>query len=136
MGTIGYAELSYAKQNSLPVAAIQNQAGTFVTPSPESASAAIEAFSAVLAQDARSPIVDPPALAKEAYPISGLTFVLVARDGTGTEERQAIKDFIQYAATTGQSVAEELSYAQLPASLQQLDLKLFGGMMADGQPLK
>jgi phosphate transport system substrate-binding protein len=136
VGTIGYAELSYAKQNGLPVASIQNRAGTFVTPSPESASAAIEAFSAALAQDARSPIVDPPASAKEAYPISGLTFVLIPRDGTATEERQAIKDFIQYTATTGQSVAEELSYAKLPASLQQLDQKLLGGMRADGQPLK
>jgi hypothetical protein len=61
---------------------------------------------------------------------------LVAKNGTGTEERQAIKDFIRYAATSGQSVAEELPYAKLPTSLQELDQKLLGAMMADGQALK
>ena len=97
---------------------------------PLGSSSAIEAFTEALARDVRSPIVDPPASAKDAYPISGLTFILVAKDGKGGEERQAIKEFFHYAVIEGQA-AEELSYAMLPVSLQKLDQKLLGEMTAD-----
>ena len=105
-------------------------------PSPASAAATIEAFSETLARDLRSPIVDPPASAKDAYPISSLTFVLVAKDEKDAEKRQAVKDFVHYTVTSGQPAAEELAYAKLPVSLQQLDEKLLGEMTANGHSLK
>lgn len=135
-GTIGYAELNYAKENKLPAALIQNRSGAFVAPSSASASAAIEAFSEALAKDARTPIVDPPASAKEAYPVAGLTFLLVPKDGSDADERRAIRDFIQYAVTSGQDSAESLDYAKLPKSLQQQDLTLLTGLTVGGQPIK
>ena len=135
-GTIGYAELNYAKEDKLPVALVQNRAGNFVAPAPASATAAIEAFSDALDKDARTPIVDPPASAKDAYPVSGLTFLLVPKDGPDADERRAVRDFIQYAVTTGQDSAESLNYARLPKSLQQQDLSLLGGLTVGGQPLK
>jgi phosphate transport system substrate-binding protein len=104
-GTIGYAELNYAKKLDLPVVSIQNRAGSFVVPSPASATAAIEAFAEALTKDARTAIVDPPASAKEAYPISGLTFLLAPKDGSGAEQRRVLRDFFQYAVTTGQDSA-------------------------------
>ncbi len=73
-GTIGYLELSYARQAGLPVASIQNQAGEFVVPSPASAALAIDAFADALARDLRAPVVNAPASARGAYPISGLTY--------------------------------------------------------------
>ncbi len=135
-GTIGYAELNYAKENNLPVALVQNRAGTFVAPAPSSTTAAIEAFSDALSKDARTPIVDPPATAKDAYPMSGLTFLLVPKDGSDPDERRAVRDFVQYAVTTGQDSAESLDYAKLPKSLQQQDLSLLTGLTVAGQPLK
>src|SRR5271156_5993176 len=135
-GTIGYAELNYAKENKLPVASVQNRAGSFVAPTSASATAAIEAFSDALAKDARTPIVDPPASAKDAYPMSGLTFLLVPKDGADADERRAIRDFITYAVTTGQDSAESLDYAKLPKTLQQQDLSLLAGLTVGGQPLK
>ena len=135
-GTIGYAELNYAKEKGLPVASVQNRAGTFVVPSSASATAAIEAFGEALDKDARTSIVDPPASAKEAYPISGLTFLLIPRDGSDADQRRAIKDFVQYTVTTGQDSAESLAYAKLPKSLQQHNLALLGGLTVDGQSLK
>src|SRR5579862_9022670 len=62
-GAIGYVELSYATQNHLPVAAMENKAGKFVAPSAAGATAAIDAFKAELEQDVRKPIVDAPASA-------------------------------------------------------------------------
>jgi phosphate transport system substrate-binding protein len=135
-GTIGYAELNYAKDKNLPVATIQNRAGTFVAPSPASATAAIEAFSDVLEKDVRASVVDPPASAKDAYPITGLTFLLVAKDGTDVTERQAIRDFIQYTVNGGQDLAEGLDYAKLPKSIQERAVSLLGEMQTNGQPVK
>lgn len=135
-GTIGYLELNYAKQNGLPVASIENRAGQFVQPTPASAAAAISSFSDMLERDVRTPTVDPPASAKDAYPISGLTFILLWKDRTGTDQQQTVKDFISYAITTGQDSAEELSYAKLPEPVQKQGEMLLAQLTANGQALK
>ena len=101
-GAIGYAELNYAKQEDLSVASIQNRAGAYVEPSVAGATAALDSFDEVIAKDARAPIVDPPASAKDAYPISGVTFVLIPKDGSSEQDRQTVKDFVRYAITDGQ----------------------------------
>ena len=135
-GTIGYAELNYAREAQLPVASIQNRAGSFVVPSPASATAAIESFSDALSKDVRASVVDPPASAKDVYPICGLTFLLVAKDGTDPVERQAIRDFIQYTVNGGQDLSESLDYAKLPKSIQERALGLLGQLQTNGQPVK
>jgi phosphate transport system substrate-binding protein len=63
-GTIGYAELNYAKQEDLSVAFIQNRAGAYIDPSVAGATAALDSFSEAIAMDVRTSIVDPPASAK------------------------------------------------------------------------
>ena len=125
-GSIGYVELSYATENKLPVAQIKNQAGSWVGPSPTSATAAIDAFHEELAKDVRTPIVDPPASAKDAYPISGLTFLLVPKQGKDPAKENMVKQFVQFIVTQGQSSAEDLQYSKLPESLAQQDQKLLG----------
>ena len=135
-GTVGYLELNYAKENGLPVASIQNLAGQFVQPTPAAATAAISAFSEALAKDVRAPIVDPPASAKDAYPISGLSFILIPKDRPGTDEQRAVKEFIAYAISNGQDSAEELSYAKLPEQVQEQGEQLLGQLTANGQPFK
>jgi len=136
VGTIGYAELNYAAAQHLPVASIQNRAGSFVAPSSASTTAAVAAFDSELAQDARSSIVDPPASAKEAYPIVGISFFLIAKDGTDAVERQAIRDFTEYIVTGGQDLSEGLDYARLPKPVQDHALGLLGLMQSNGQPIK
>ncbi len=135
-GTIGYAELNYAAEKHLPVASIQNRAGAFVAPSAASTTAAVQAFDQEFAQDVRVSIVDPPASAKEAYPISGLSFFLIAKDGSDAVERQAIRDFAGYIITGGQDLSEGLDYARLPKPVQERALNLLGEMQANGQPVK
>lgn len=135
-GTIGYLELSYAKQNGIPVASVQNRAGAFIDPTPASAAAAIAAFEADLARDVRSPVVDPPTSAKDAYPISGFTFLLLPTDRPNKSEQMAVKDFIAYAISSGQESAERLSYSKLPVFVQQEAQTLLAQLTANGQPLK
>jgi phosphate transport system substrate-binding protein len=135
-GTIGYLELSYAKENGVPVSAIRNQAGAFVAPTPDSTTAAIEAFHEDLARDMRSSIVDPPASAKDAYPIAGFTFLMMSKDRARSDEQAAVKDFIGYVISTGQESSEQLSYAKLPPFVQQEAQALLAQLTVSGLPLK
>ena len=123
-GGIGYVELTYAKQNNLPVALLRNRAGKWVEPSAAGTTAAIEAFRTELAQDVRTPIVDPPASAADAYPIAGLTFLIIPKQGKDPAKTQVVKDFVQYIIAQGQDTAEHLYYAKLPQPLQQEDQNL------------
>lgn len=123
-GGIGYVELTYALENNLPVAAIKNEAGNFVEPSADSASAAIDAFSSQLSADVRTPVVNPPASAKEAYPISGLTYLLIPKQGKSPERSQVVKKFVTYIIIDGQNLAPGLHYSKIPQSIVQLDQKL------------
>jgi len=129
-GTIGYAELNYATQKKLPVAAIQNRAGNYVAPNSASATAAIAAFDDDLAKDMRAPVVDPPASAKEAYPIVGVTFLVFSKANPDTTELQAIRDFVQYAIHDGQDLAEGLDYAKLPKPIQDRAVATLGAAPA------
>jgi len=135
-GAIGYVELDYAVENKLPVAAVQNKAGKFVTPSATASTAAIAAFAGDLNKDVRTPIVDPPSTAPDAYPISGLTFLFLPKDGPDKVTRQALKGFAQYVISGGQDIAPQLGYSKLPESVVQLDQKLLDQMTAEGQPLQ
>lgn len=135
-GAIGYVELSYAEENHLPVAEIENQAGKFVAPSSASASAAIDAFRSQLAKDVRTPIMNPPASAPAAYPITGLTFLLVAKNGNDASKRQATKTFLDYVLSSGQSIAPQLHYAPLPPSITKIAEGLVAQMQANGKSLK
>ncbi|MGA9863173.1 MAG: phosphate ABC transporter substrate-binding protein PstS, partial [Terriglobales bacterium] len=53
-GAIGYVELTYAQENKLPVALVQNLAGKYVSPTAAGTSAAIDAFSGELSKDVRT----------------------------------------------------------------------------------
>lgn len=134
-GAIGYVELTYAQQNHLPTAAIKNAAGQYVQPTAQGTTDAIAAFSAQLAQDPRTPIVNPPATAGTAYPISGLTFLIIPRDGSDKAKRTALKQFIEYIITDGQTVAGTLNYAPLPDGVQQYDQQQLQQLTAGGQPI-
>jgi phosphate transport system substrate-binding protein len=133
--SIGYVELNYAEENHLPVVEVENQAGQFIAPSSASASAAMVAFRAQLAHDIRLPIVNAPASASKAYPISGLTFLLVPMNGTHVAKREATQEFIAYIVTGGQAIADELHYAALPGAITKIDQSLLAELQANGKTL-
>ncbi|HVW78633.1 MAG TPA: phosphate ABC transporter substrate-binding protein PstS [Alloacidobacterium sp.] len=134
-GAIGYVELTYAQQNHLPVAKIKNQAGQYVSATAAATTAAINAFSSRLAQDPRTPIVNAPATAKDAYPIAGLTFLIIPKDGAGKAKRSALKSFVEYVINEGQATAGSMNYAPLPDGVKQYDEQQLKQLTADGLPL-
>jgi phosphate transport system substrate-binding protein len=118
-GALGYMELAYAKQNDMPVAAIRNQAGSFVVPSIASATAAADGALAQMGQgggDYRVSIVN--AQGAEAYPITSFTWLLVYRQQADSAKGRKLVDFLRWAYADGQQSAATLDYAPLPQSLR------------------
>jgi phosphate transport system substrate-binding protein len=113
-GAIGYTELAYAKQNHLATAAIANQAGEYVEPSIESATAAAAGESAKLPPntDFRISIVNAPG--KGAYPITSFTWLLIPKSIPSAKKQKQLTDFLRWYLTKGEASAASLDYAPLP----------------------
>jgi len=132
-GAIGYVELAYAKQNQLPVAQVQNKAGKFVEPTLASTTAAVAAGAEALAKDVRTPIAN--AASPDAYPIAGLTFLLVYQDQKDPARAKALAGFIDWAIHDGQGLAEGLEYARLPEAVVKVNEASLKKLTAGGKPL-
>ena len=114
-GSIGYVELVFALANKLPVPAVKNASGNFVTPSLESTSAAAEGVAipdSLVVSLTNSP--NP-----KAYPVAGFTYLLV-RSSTYTDatKAQALTDYIYWSITEGTGAATRLGYAPLPTNVR------------------
>ncbi|HYE26441.1 MAG TPA: phosphate ABC transporter substrate-binding protein PstS [Clostridia bacterium] len=109
-GSIGYVELIYALQNKIAYGSVQNAAGNFVKASLESTTAA--AASAEMPADFRVSITNAPG--KQAYPIASFTWLLVPQQSKDGNKGRIIREFIEWMASEGQSLASQLSYAPLP----------------------
>jgi phosphate transport system substrate-binding protein len=132
-GAIGYVELAYARQNKLPVVRLRNKDGNFVEPTLASTVAAVAASAPALAKDVRAPIVN--ADAPEAYPIAGLTYLLVYQDSKDPVRGKALADFINWAIHDGQAVAEGLDYARLPEPVVKVNEASLRLLTAGGKKL-
>ena len=132
-GAIGYVELAYAKQNKVAVAAVRNKAGQFVLPTLASTTAAVDASAKLLAKDVRTPIAN--AAAPDAYPISGLTFLIVYQDYKDSAKARSLANFIHWAIHDGQSMAEALDYARLPEAVVKVDEAVLHTLTAGGKRL-
>lgn len=111
-GSIGYVELAYAVKNRLEYAKIQNKAGNYVEPTFKAVSEAAAAAAKNMPADLRVSITDPDG--KNAYPISGFTWLLVYHEMKDKEKAKALVGFLRWAMTEGQQYAEDLYYAPLP----------------------
>ena len=127
-GSIGYVELIYAIQQKLPMADIKNKDGTWVKPSLQSTTAA--AGGVQMPDDFRVSITNPAG--KDAYPISGFTYLLVHRDAKDKAKGTAIINFLRWAMADGQSLATSLDYAPLPKPVQEKVLKTIDTLTVQG----
>jgi phosphate transport system substrate-binding protein len=130
-GAIGYVELAYAKQNKLPMAELKNHDGHWVKASLESVSAA--AAKADIPDDYRVSITDAPG--KDAYPISGFTWLLVYKEQTDPVKGEALVHFLWWALHDGQKEAPALDYAPLPAPLVKKVEGTLKSITVQGKPV-
>ena len=86
-----------------------------------------------LAKDVRSPIAN--AATPDAYPICGLTYLLVYQDQKDPARARALANFIDWAIHDGQAMAEGLDYARLPESVVKVNEASLKKLTAAGKPL-
>ena len=112
-GSIGYVDYSDAKAAGLVLASLKNASGSFVEPSLESATAALEA--ATLAADLTyNPLNSTGA---KAYPITSPTYILVYSTQADPAVKAAIKGFLEFIYADGQKTATTVDFAPLPQAI-------------------
>ena len=112
-GAIGYVDLSDAIDSGLTYAKVKNKAGNYAEATLDNASAAAEGaeiadnltFSAIWADG------------DNAYPITAQTWIIAYKKQTDAAKADALKAFIKYILTDGQTLAPTVNYAPLPKDL-------------------
>jgi phosphate transport system substrate-binding protein len=133
VGSIGYVELAYAKQNNLPYAIMENKAGNFIDVNFNTVSNAAAGAAKNMPKDLRAVITN--AEGKQSYPICGFSWVVVPQDIKNHSHAVALVKFLKWAVTKGQEDATSLFYAPLPKPVQKLDLEKINSITSNGKKL-
>ena len=113
-GALGYVEFAYVKQTKMNWVNVQNSAGTWVAPTEDAFKAAAanadwnKSYYQILTNQA----------GKEAWPISGATFILVPLKPEKPVDVKAALTFFDWAFTNGDKAADELDYVALPLAVK------------------
>ncbi len=134
-GAIGYVESSYARQNHIAYAKLQNHDGAFVDPTDDSVQAAAKGADwshahgyYVVLTDQRGP---------GAWPITGASFVLMHKKQKNGDTGRAVLRFFDWGYRQGTAAAKTLGYVPMPANVIELVEKTWSHEMTDasGQPI-
>ena len=113
-GALGYVEYAYVKQTKMNWVNVQNAAGTWVAPTEDAFKAAAanadwnKTYYQILTNQA----------GKEAWPISGATFILVHVKPDNAAASKTAMTFFDWAFGNGDKAADDLDYVALPAAVK------------------
>ncbi|MBS1155413.1 MAG: phosphate transporter substrate-binding protein PstS [Proteobacteria bacterium] len=115
-GAIGYVEYAYAKQNKMDYTQLQNKAGNFVQPDDVTFKAAAAGadwkgtpgFAVVLTDQA----------AKDAWPITGATFILMYKKQDKPAQALEVLKFFAWAYKEGDKTALGMDYIPMPTEVK------------------
>jgi phosphate transport system substrate-binding protein len=113
--SMGYVELSYARQAKLSMALVRNRAGRYIAPSVTTLEHATRTPLSRTPEDLRVSLVDSED--EDAYPIAALSFIVFPRAVNDRKKAEALARFLGWAIHEGQRFAAELDYAPLPKEL-------------------
>jgi phosphate transport system substrate-binding protein len=114
-GAIGYVDYSTAKASGLTFASVKNKDGSYIAPSPESATAAADAV-------AVKPDLTFAAVwqgGPNAYPITYQSWDLVNAKQPTAADAANLKAYLGYLLGDGQKLLPQIGLAPLPSSLDQ-----------------
>jgi len=115
-GAIGYVDYADAKASALTTASVKNSAGSYVAPSP--ASASISAAGVTVAPNLTFFAVDGSGAG--AYPITYQSWVLVYAAQPSSNDAAMLKAYLGYLLGAGQKTLTSLGYAPLPANIDSM----------------
>jgi phosphate ABC transporter phosphate-binding protein len=139
---IGYVELAYALQNSMTVASVQNPAGSFIAPSLDSTTMAVQSGASGLPAGDQSwytvSLLNTPG--SQAYPIVSFTYLLVYKElnvipGMDQNKATQLVQYLWYVVHDGQQLAPDLEYAPLPSNVVSIDETTIHSITFNGQQL-
>jgi phosphate transport system substrate-binding protein len=113
-GSLGYVEYAYVKQTKMNWVSVQNAAGTWVAPTEDTFRAA--AANADWNRTYFQILTDQKG--RDAWPITGATFILVHTKSDKPEGVKAALEFFDWSFANGDKMADELDYVALPASVK------------------
>ncbi len=114
-GAIGYVDYATAKASGLSFASVKNKDGSFVAPSPASATAA--ASSVTAKADLTFAAVWQGGAT--AYPITYQSWDLINAKQPTANDAAMLKAYLGYLLGDGQKLLEQIGLAPLPSSLDQ-----------------
>lgn len=113
-GTLGYVEYAYVKQTKMNWVQMQNAAGTWVAPTEDTFKSA--AANADWNKTYYHILTDQKG--KDAWPITGATFILVHLRPEKPENVKAALEFFDWTFVNGDKAADELDYVALPITVK------------------
>ena len=118
-GAVGYVDVYYGITAHLDFMKIKNRAGNFINPTLATIAAASKVDTTPKADGSLS-IVNPPSAMGygQAYPISTYTYVDVQKQSA---QAVAVKTFLKWAVTTGQTYAKPDYFVPLPSAVVTWD---------------
>jgi phosphate transport system substrate-binding protein len=117
-GSITYVEWSYAKDNDLGIAQVDNGAGAVELTGEAVGKAIASAKPVGTGNDLRLEL-DYATQTAGAYPIDLVTYEIACSKGLSADKAEAVKKFLTFFSSTDtQSSLEEIGYAPLPSEVQ------------------
>jgi phosphate transport system substrate-binding protein len=114
-GALGYVEYGFAKRLGLPMAVLQNKTGKFVAPVDAAGLQSLAEASAKTPTGLNQSIVDPSRA--DAYPIVTFSWLLLYQRYDDPQKGEAVRDFVGWGLSNGQSVSEKLGSLPLPGEV-------------------
>jgi phosphate transport system substrate-binding protein len=118
LGSIGYVEYAYAKQNHATYALVQNKAGQYPIPTAANFAAAAAGADWNTAPGNYLLLLNQPGA--KSWPITGATFILVHKAQANAATGAAVLTFFDWAYKNGDAMAGALDYVPMPASVKAL----------------
>ena len=112
-GAIGYVGFTHAENAALPMATLENKSGFFITPSPNAAERATAVTE--IPDNMTLDLPDPDNV--DAYPIIGMTYLLLYENYPSEETAQALHNFVHWSMSDGRAIADILGYGPLSPEL-------------------
>ena len=119
--SVGYVEIAYVLDNNLCDVALQNRGGRFVRPTVLSTRAAAVSGIKEMKNDFRVSLVNQPG--NDAYPIVGLTWLLVYQQQKDAVKAKRLVDFLHWELTKAEKMTSTLFYTPLPKKLADMVLQ-------------
>ena len=135
VGSLGYVEYAYAKQNNLTYAKMLNHAGKVVAPTAEAFQAAAASADWTSAPNFRVIMTD--AAGDKSWPVAGSTFILMQSAPQDVASSAEALKFFDWGYKNGKQMASDLDYVPMPDSVVALIEKTWKDKIknADGKPI-